>query len=56
MLIKVNSEKCNSCGICISECPVGAITLSGKAKIDTTRCTGCRMCMIACPEKAIGNR
>ncbi len=56
MRIKVNSEKCNGCGACISACPVEALTLSGTAKVDSGRCNGCCICMTVCPAKAITNR
>ncbi|MFA5367055.1 MAG: NADH-quinone oxidoreductase subunit NuoF [Dehalococcoidia bacterium] len=46
-------EKCQACGICLRECPVGAIT--GEKGIvhviDQGKCTKCGSCIEVCPAK-----
>lgn len=54
MFISVNQNLCAGCGICIHECPSGAIYLEdGRAMIDQSRCTGCQTCVEHCPNEAI---
>ncbi len=49
----VNSEKCDGCGSCVDECPVGAIELNDKAHVDPDLCTECGSCVDVCPNQAI---
>ncbi|RLI01348.1 NADH-quinone oxidoreductase subunit F, partial [Candidatus Bathyarchaeota archaeon] len=52
----VDSELCKSCGICVKECPVGAITQiepDKKALINSDTCIKCGQCYTACPFNAI---
>lgn len=46
-------EKCQACGICLRECPVGAI--AGEKGIvhviDQSKCTKCGSCIEVCPAK-----
>lgn len=48
-------DKCIACGICIGECPAGAIDLSpeGTAHIDPETCIGCGKCAEVCPVEAV---
>lgn len=49
----VKQEKCKSCGLCVRNCPSGAIQLKKKAVIDEKLCIGCGECYVYCPSKAI---
>jgi 2-oxoglutarate ferredoxin oxidoreductase subunit delta len=65
-LIKIDSERCKDCGLCVSVCPRGRIRSSDRinkkgyaaALFTETEegqrtCTGCSLCAIVCPEVAI---
>jgi len=45
--------KCISCGICLANCPVNAISIDGTAIIDAEKCIGCGSCIAVCREGAI---
>ena len=64
--IKINSELCKGCYLCISVCPKKIITVSeslnhqgyypAKSTDDNhedVKCTGCAMCATMCPDVAI---
>ena len=64
---KINTSKCLKCGLCVSECPEGAIVVDDKitesdglvlytTRIDQDKCTGCGVCVSYewwCPAQAI---
>ena len=50
----VNREMCTGCGICVDECPSGAIsTDEGLARIDDSTCIRCGVCHEVCPSEAV---
>jgi NAD-dependent dihydropyrimidine dehydrogenase PreA subunit len=53
--LRLNEEKCNSCGMCVKVCPRAVFTLSeGKAKIvNRDFCMECGACALNCPKMAI---
>lgn len=52
----IDEDTCISCGICISKCRFGAISVkeAGKARVNPFACEGCGLCEALCPVKAIG--
>lgn len=54
-IIKIDEDKCNGCGLCVSGCHEGALQLiDGKARIVSDLfCDGLGACMGDCPEGAI---
>jgi len=54
-IIRIDEDKCNGCGLCIPNCPEGAIQLiDGKARlISDLFCDGLGACLGHCPEGAI---
>ncbi|MDY0152273.1 MAG: 4Fe-4S binding protein, partial [Candidatus Cloacimonas sp.] len=43
---KVDADKCIGCKLCVSNCPVNAITMvNGKAVIDPALCINCGICL-----------
>jgi Fe-S-cluster-containing hydrogenase component 2 len=56
-LIEVDTDKCFSCGSCVSLCPVEAISIAKDSSVnfDKEKCVGstCSICVDACPARAI---
>ncbi len=54
-IVKIDEDKCNGCGLCITSCAEGAIELiDGKAKlVSDIYCDGLGACLGHCPEDAI---
>ena len=54
-IIKIDEEKCNGCGLCIPNCPEGALAIiDGKARlISDLFCDGLGACIGHCPQGAI---
>ncbi len=51
----INEDLCVGCGVCVDDCPVGAITLkeNQKAVIDEDGCIRCGQCHEVCPQEAV---
>ncbi len=52
--IKLDEDRCVTCGLCTAVCRSGALTLSGEALVfDKDKCVYCEACVIACPRRAV---
>ena len=54
-IIEIDTERCNGCGVCIPNCPEGALQLiDGKARlVSDLFCDGLGACIGECPIGAI---
>lgn len=54
-IIRIEEEKCDGCGLCIPDCPEGALQIiDGKARlISDLFCDGLGACLGSCPQGAI---
>jgi 2-oxoglutarate ferredoxin oxidoreductase subunit delta len=62
--IRINTERCKGCGLCVAVCPKKGIVISKKLnkigyfsaetkKPPAAECTGCCFCALICPEAVI---
>jgi MinD superfamily P-loop ATPase len=54
-IVRIDEEKCNGCGLCVSPCAEGAIEIiDGKARvIKEELCDGAGFCLGVCPHGAL---
>ena len=54
-IIRIDEEKCNGCGLCIPDCPEGALLIiDNKARlVSDLFCDGLGACIGSCPKDAI---
>jgi Fe-S-cluster-containing hydrogenase component 2 len=54
-IVLIDEELCNGCGVCVTPCAEGAITIvNGKAKVvDEALCDGAGFCLPVCPTGAL---
>lgn len=52
---KLDAEKCDCCGLCVSACECGAVVMTKHRIIiiETEECNWCTMCELVCPNNAI---
>lgn len=56
MAVKIRTDHCSGCGVCLQACLFGALALQdGKASMDESVCTSCGACAPVCPVEAIEN-
>ena len=53
--VHMKKKKCTKCGLCMKQCPTGAISIkkSGKYKVAASKCAMCMKCCYSCPQDAI---
>ncbi|PKM92846.1 MAG: hypothetical protein CVU80_01260 [Elusimicrobia bacterium HGW-Elusimicrobia-4] len=60
--VKINSEKCKGCLLCVSVCPEKCIMVSDKINksghkfvvfTENEKCKSCGFCFLMCPDVAI---
>lgn len=54
-IVRIDEELCNGCGLCVSPCAEGAISLvDGKARVLREElCDGAGVCLAVCPTGAL---
>jgi len=55
-LLRVEQERCNSCGLCVKICNVGALEAGGKGqavRLKDEVCLGCGACIPVCTREAL---
>jgi len=53
--VERTAAACSGCGVCLSRCPMGALTRDAEGRIvpDAERCIGCGLCVSTCPSRSL---
>lgn len=51
--MKIDDDRCSGCGLCVQDCPLGAIRLKDRKPVVLEACTHCAACVQNCPEEAL---
>ena len=52
-MLKIDTGKCNACGLCITACPFGAMDVEDESAEANELCTLCGACVTVCPQDAL---
>lgn len=56
MSLKIHTNRCKGCGICVAFCPKQVLAISEIEKVevlDEDKCISCGQCEMRCPDFAI---
>lgn len=51
--MKIDLERCNGCGLCVKDCPLGIVRLENRKAVIGEGCVICRTCLKTCPRDAV---
>jgi electron transfer flavoprotein alpha subunit len=52
-MLKIDTEKCNACGLCVKSCAFDAIAVENELAQVNEQCTLCGACVNVCPQDAL---
>jgi ferredoxin len=55
--VRRDERRCTQCGVCITICPTGALSIPDRSTMEVTfdieKCVACSLCVQACPPRAM---